>query len=355
MNENPKSDSYFVELIQLLPVLLEFGDRKLYDTASFGAYYPELLDEYEIKRADWNEAYYYAVENLQELPENCDFFGYLDLDFVSMIEEMPEAISEIVEDFSTEELFKQFYDEYRRIFWGIDTLFDQLEEKLRENGAGEISPLFLNLYHAGYSIDISTLKLLHDNFYSGKFNKFSKSTTIKHSIEIRDAFLEKYDHSRIEFDESILFKKSYFVKRYDEELDFYEFLFREFRHEIVEEEQPDFDLKIMANLFPLLYYDIIKQENLYEILPRFKPSTIRLIKNISFVKSTNLIEFLANDDFQVEQKILISFLQAEFNWQLQIGRRPESVVSNYLWKFFDRRLDEYNADDFLKPIYKLLR
>jgi len=164
MQENSKPDSYFVELIQLLPVLLEFGDRKLYDTDKFAEYYPELLDEYEIKREDWNEAYYYAIENLLPDPVNQGYSNYIGQSIAMMVEnDLDEYSSEDLEVTTTEGIIKEFHDKFNKIYSGIIKYFDELEKRLVSYGASEILPLLLNLYYNQYSIDIAAMRLLHKN------------------------------------------------------------------------------------------------------------------------------------------------------------------------------------------------
>jgi len=164
MDENSKPDSYFVELIQFLPVLLEFGDRKLYDTAKFGEYYPELLDEYYNKQEDWNEAYYYAIENLQPVPENEIYAKYIEQSIIGMVEDdLDDYESEDLGEITTDWVIKEFHKKFHKIYLGINKYFDELEERLVNYGASEISPLLLNLYHNEYLIDIEAMKILNEN------------------------------------------------------------------------------------------------------------------------------------------------------------------------------------------------
>jgi hypothetical protein len=353
MNENPKSDTYFVELIQLLPVLLEFGDRKLYDTDKFGEYYPELLNEYEIKREDWNEAYYYAIENLLPDPVNQGYERYIELSIQYMVEDdMTSYLSENFDELDTELILKEFYENFRNICHGINAFFDELEERLKKYGAISISPLLLNLYGNQYLIDISAMKFLQENILSGKFKEFSKSFTIKHSEEIRDSFMRSSgDHVPILESRILVSEKDIFGGE-GPKMDFYEFLHREFRHCFDTENQPDYNLKIMANLFPLLYYEVIKEETVAEILPLFKPSTARLIKNLSHVNSKNLLDYLQKNSSEDEYKFVSSFLEAELNWHIHLGENPELAIAYYLTQFIDPKLDVDIVDDILSPIYK---
>lgn len=352
MTENSKSDTYFVELIQLLPVLLEFGDRKLYNTDKFGEYYPELLDEYENKREDWNEAYYYAIENLHPLPINQEYSRYIGNSIRWMVEDdKPSYFSENFDESDTEKISKEFYEQFRNICHGINAFFDELEERLKEYGAISISSLLLNLYGNQYLIDISAMKFLQENILSGKLKEFSKTATIKLSEEIRDSFMgSSEDHVPI-LGSRILVREKDIFGGDGPKMDFYEFLHREFRRFIDPEDQPDYNLKIMANMFPLLYYEVIKEETVADILSLFKPSTARLIKNLSHVNNKNLLDFLQKNSSEGEYKFVISFLEAEFNWHILLGENPELTIANYLTQFIDPAVDVDLVDDILRPIY----
>lgn len=353
MNENPKSDTYFIELIQLLPVFLEFGDRKLYDTDKFGENYPELLDEFENKWEDWNEAYYYAIENLQPLPINQEYSRYIGISIRSMVEdEMTTYFSENFEESDTEQLLKELYEKFGHIYHGILALLDELEERLKEYGAIDISPLLLNLYFTQYSIDISAMKFLEENISSGKFNQFSKSITIKHSEEMRDSFIRLSDDQIPILDSRILVSEKDIFGVEAQKINFYEFLHRKFQNRFDPEDQPEYNLEIMANLFPLLYYQIIKEETIIEIVPSFKPTTARLINNLSNVNSETQLEFLKEHRFEDEYKFLIAFLEAEFDWHILLGENTELAMANYLTQFIDPAVDTDIVDDILSPIYE---
>jgi len=351
------TDQEFVELIKQLPIVLEIGEYKLYDTKRFGEFYPDLMEDYFSFMGDWGELFYENVEDRQPTPKYGHFFDCLSDEIEEMLSlyQHPEWKIEFLDYAEREDVIKEFYDQYLRINEGVISLLEELYEMFCLNSHSGLEAIFLNLYQYDHSLNSDSLELLQKVVNDDELRKFSKNRTIKKSEMIRD---EVYTEQRWRIrgmeaeylsTDKIQFRPS------SEAINFYDHLATTMKDQIDEEEGSDYNFRIIANLLPQMYHRLIPDSIIADYPNIFKPSTAKLLTNLSVVNSENLLEFIKENDSEIEVKYLLAFLYAECSWKILLGESPVWAVSNYLSQFFDTGLDHYMIDDILEPIRKKTR
>ncbi|GJQ31299.1 MAG: hypothetical protein HBSAPP04_01380 [Ignavibacteriaceae bacterium] len=354
MAKREYTDEEIVDLIKLLPVLLEIGEYKLYDTGSFEEYYPELQVGFYEKREDWNETFYYATENLLPPPDNVEYNRYLSEDIADFFiwSDNPEWKSGLLSSLNQTDRLREFYDDYEKIYDGILNYLEELDSRLHEYGAHYLSPVLLNLVDEGRNINVESMRTLKIMVCSGVFSPYSRSSTIKASREIRNAiYAEALEHEN---------KPCYDCPVYEKLLPFdpsaadgfYDFLLAEYKKEFdTWEDQPEYNLKIIANILPSLFYDCLEKVTIENFENIFKPSTATLLRNLSSVNEDKIQEFVSKNGYTDEEKFLLVFLRTAFKWRRKLGEDTAKLIAEFFWLFTNGRADN-NLDDYL--LYPLM-
>ena len=348
------NSNLLVESIKSLPIILEIGEYKLYDTIRFGEFYPDLVDEYFSFMGEWGELFYNNVENRQPTPENEYFFRCLSDEIEEMLSvyEHPEWKIEFLDTAEREDIFKEFYEQYLRINDGVISLLDELHERFCLNSHSGLETIFLNLYQYDHRLDIDSLALLQKVVNDNELRKFSKSKTIKKSEMIRDEVYSDQGWKIRGFETDYLSTDKSQFRTLSKAINFYDHLDSTMKEQIAEDDGSDYNFRIVANLLPLMYYGLISEAVIADFPNIFKPSTAKLLTKLSVVNYENLVEFLKENDGEPEVKYLLAFLYAESSWKILHGESPMWAISTYLSQFLDSRLDSYMIDDILKPIRK---
>lgn len=350
------TDREIINLIQLLPVILEIGEHKLYDTGKFSEYYPDLADDYYRSLEEWKENYYYATENLMPEPKNSRFASCLKHEISDMLnwDQLPEWEDNLHETLDQSDLLKQFYDDYRKTYFGIIAYLSELNSRLKEYGATELLPVFLNLYHENCPINIDSMSTLHVNIVSSRLDSFSISSSLAKSEELRDAAYRKGFYLSKSGVTLLHWYKDCYLDDPLRHNSYYDFIYKEFEEAFMQEDIPTYNHRIVANLLPFLFYGYIGTEIIDELQNMFKPLTAGLLKRLSKVREDLVAEFIIKYDKDFEGKYVLVFLRAEFKWRLNKKEDPAKLITEFLSHFLGSELDDCIYTELLNPIRKML-
>lgn len=341
------TDHEIVELIKLLPVTLEIGEYKLYDTSMFAEFYPDLMDEYERKKGDWNETFYYATENLLPEPDNAHYARYLSEELADFFNwsDNPVLKEDFLSTFNQTERLREFFDTYEKIYDGIVAFLDELDSRLYEYGAKNLSPVLLNLCSEEYLINVESMQSLNIMVSSGVLRNYSSSRTIKRSREIRDTiYSQAWESGGFCYDADPDYSKLLPFDPFAAD-GFYDFLLDQYKIEFdTWEDQPLYNLKIIANLIPSLFYGCVDKDTILDFENVFKPSTVALLKNLSSVTESTIQEFLKKDEYPNEAKFLMVFLRTAFKWRRKTGEDPAKLIVEFFSLFINPELDSIHDD-----------
>lgn len=345
-----------IDRIKSLPVIFEIGEYKLYDISRFEEYYPDLMDEFYWKREDWSETFYNSVENRQPDPENSQYFRYLKIGIKEMVEndENPEWKTYFIDTNDTEKIIMEFYDQFLGLYDGIIELLDELNERLYTQGTDELEEIFLNLYDYHYGLNLDSLIQLQEVVNATELKKYSKRNTIKKSEFIRNLVCSD-PNERVEYDFPDFLLPEIRPRRHSsKEINYYDYLYETFLKQIDKNDGADYNFKIVANLFPLMYHGLIKEELIADFPDIFKPSTSELLTGLSTVNCQNLSEFIKEKYGDPEVKYLLAFLLAEFKWRIEIHEDPSKLIMELLSHLVDSELYDCIETDLLNPIMSMI-
>ncbi len=260
MAKREYTDEEIVDLYKFLPVSLEIGEYTLYDTNYFLDYYPDLMDEFFWKRGDWMELFYNNIENRQSEPRNYLFIRFLEADIKEMLDddETPEWKQMFIAYNETEDLIKEFYDEFISINHGVTRLLDEWHEMFCQNTHSGLETIFLNLFTFDHTLNIDSWKLIQRIVNDPELQKFSRRNTIKTSEMIRNKVFDEPDfRSRNSIPDFLMPEKRIFRNSH-KGINFYDHLYTTLSEQIDEDYGADYNFRIIANLLPLLYHGLIR-------------------------------------------------------------------------------------------------